>query len=163
MVRKMIILLVFISVLSVVNQLHLSIAHAQKPFDNTVELYDNTEQIKLDHHIEILVETDERITLDKVVEGKYDDKFKPYTGKSRPNLGYHRTYYWVRFHVENKSMIDNWLLEIDAPKLNHVILYSYNKEKQRYETDLMGNLYEFTNRKVQHRNFVTPIHLNVNE
>src|SRR5699024_1701547 len=50
-----------------------------------------------------------------------------------------------------------------APKLNHAILYFYNEKNNRYETELIGNIYEFTNRKVKHRNFVIPIYLQENE
>lgn len=163
MVRRLSYLVPLLCFIFILIQDNVSLVSAAHSPIETIKFTDTTEQIILDHHIEILVETDERITLDRVIEGKYDAEFTTYSGKGRPNLGYHRTYYWVRFHVENLSQLDEWLLEVDAPKLNHAILYFYNKKKDRYETELIGNIYEFTNRKVKHRNFVIPIHLQENE
>src|SRR5690625_2992035 len=135
-------LLCFIFILTGINVSTVSASHSSV---GPIELTDMTEQLILDNYIEILIETDERITLDQVVAGKYDNQFTAYTGKGRPNFGYHRTYYWVRFDAENLSQLDDWLLEVDAPKLNHAILYFYNNEKNRYESELIGNIYEFTN------------------
>lgn len=157
MARKVYCFFAFISFLFFVTNINVPLVNAAPAPVESITLTDYTEHIMLDDYIEILVETDERIKLDQVIAGKYDTEFTRYTGKGRPNFGYNRTYYWVRFDVENVSEIKHWLLEVDAPKLNHAILYYYNEEDSRYETELIGNIYEFTKRKVKHRNFVIPL------
>jgi len=138
-------------------------AKANHSIDKVAELDDHTKRVILDDYIEILIEEGEEYTLEDIVTGKYDDDFFTFTGKGRPNFGYNLSFYWIRFELQNHSMINNWLLEIDAPKLNNITLYLFDDGINDYEPIKLGNWYSFSEREVKHRNFVTPIEINPQE
>lgn len=136
---------------------------AEKSNNNAILLDDLTERIILDKHIEVLSVKDFDHQVEEIASDKYDDKFKRYVGKGRPNFGYNLSTFWVRFHINNQSTIENWLLEIEAPKTNELHVHTLDNDTGQFETIKTGNNYPFLEREIEHRNFVTPIHIKAGE
>lgn len=136
---------------------------AEESKGNVVIVDDLTEKVILDQHIEVLFVEDFDHTVDEIASDKYNDKFMRYEGKGRPNFGYNLSTYWVRFQVSNQSSTENWLLEFEAPKTNYLHIHTLNNETNRFETVKTGNNYPFSERVVEHRNFVTPIEIKAGE
>src|SRR5690625_7237213 len=89
------------------NTTYMDQVEAEKSNNNAILLDDLTERIILDKHIEVLSVKDFDHPVDEIASDKYNDKFKRYTGKGRPNFGYDLHTYWVRFHINNQSNIEN--------------------------------------------------------
>lgn len=136
---------------------------AEELQNNVVRLDNLTEKIVLDEHIEVLILEDFEQTVDEIASGKYDDKFKRYEGKGRPNFGYNFYTYWVRIHIDNQSDIENWLLEMSAPKTNEFHIHILDNETGQFETIRTGNDYPFLERKIKHRNYLTPVEIKAGE
>ncbi|WP_217587108.1 ATP-binding protein [Lentibacillus saliphilus] len=117
------------------------------------QLHNDTKQIKLDSYIDVLVDKEQTYTIEEISSGKLDEAFSPYTRKGRPNYGYTDSAYWIRFQIANDTSVEDWLLEIDTPKMNHMTLYQPTETGGFKETTL-GNAYTFQERNVQHRNFI---------
>lgn len=121
-----------------------------------------TEKIKLDQQIEILIDEHQAYRIEEIIAGEYDPQFKSYTKQGRPNFGYTGAVYWVRFQVDNQSSSEDWLLEIDTPKINHIKLYNWGTDKHLFVRDA-GNAYPFADRDVLHRNFIYDVEISKGE
>ncbi|MDZ5472008.1 7TM diverse intracellular signaling domain-containing protein [Bacillus sp. 31A1R] len=81
-----------------------------------------------------------------------DGEFQPLTTNS-PNFGYTSSAYWLRFTMKNQSSISNWMLEVGSPPLDYLSLYLPKKEGTFSEIHY-GDLYPFSKREVNYRNFI---------
>src|SRR5690625_115631 len=127
-----------------------------------VVLQDSTEFINLDHQIEILVDKDYEYRIEDITSPHLEEQFSSYTAKGRPNFGYTDSAYWIRFQVENESSLENWLLEIDTPKINQISLY-YPTLSGDFKEKVIGNFYPFFEREIHHRNLIYNLELGEGE
>src|SRR5699024_3305569 len=125
--NKIVEILLISAVFFLLNSVPIQAFEQNKETNRTVVLKDSMEKIHLDHYIDLLIDKGNGYTIEDVVSGHLDNTFTPYTGKGRPNFGYTNSVYWVRFKVDNQSSRQNWLLEINTPKINSVTLYSPQK------------------------------------
>jgi len=72
------------------------------------------------------------------------------------NQGYNHSSWWLRFPIDNRSQIHEWIMEISYPVLDHLDVYliENNQIKQSW---LLGDKKPFATRPILHRNFLIPI------
>jgi diguanylate cyclase len=75
-------------------------------------------------------------------------------------LGYSTAVVWLDIPLSNSGEYADWFLEVAYPVLDKVDIYVQYQER----TDIyqLGDLVNFSNRPIQHRNFVIPISLETN-
>ncbi|HLS66233.1 MAG TPA: ATP-binding protein [Pseudogracilibacillus sp.] len=143
--------------------------HGEKRAETTnqpqqaVRIDESLEKIQLGRYIEVLTVDRLDYTIEDIASAPFSDQFEPFTGKGRPNYGYNVKPHWVRVLLENNSTNDVWLLELEAPKVNELHFYTYNRKTQEYDVVQTGNNYPFNERQITHRNFVYPIELKQGE
>ncbi|MFV1872081.1 MAG: 7TM diverse intracellular signaling domain-containing protein [Oleiphilus sp.] len=79
--------------------------------------------------------------------------------RSSPNFGFTSTAYWFKFNIDNMSNTHQPIfLELPIPFLDSIKLYQVvdNQILQHYD---LGDLHPFSQRPVNHQNFVMPITL----
>ncbi|MGM8365683.1 ATP-binding protein [Virgibacillus sp. W0181] len=113
----------------------------------------NTDKVLLDDSIEILIDKYGGYAIEDIVSGRLEEQFTSYKEIGRPNFGYTQDTYWVRFHIDNQSSIQDWLLEIETPKINRIHFYESNTDGS-FEKLSMGNKDPFTDKEIYHRNFI---------
>lgn len=138
-------------------------AIAKTSKDNVVTITDLDKKVNLDSYIEVLTLESIEHPIEEVASGKYNDKFKRYKGKGRPNFGYNLHSNWVRINIQNQSSKNNWLLEFEAPKINELRFFTLDSDSNQFEAYYTGNNYPFLERDVEHRNFVLPIDIETGE
>lgn len=141
----------FLYIIILIFSVHHS-AEAKEGGEEAIHLYDSTDKVVLDTHIEILEDKERKWSIEEVSSGELSRQFK-FHADGKPNFGYTRSAYWVRFQVVNHSSKQDWLLEIDSPKINRIYLYQPGSTSE-YEVNETGNAYLFSQRDVKHRNFV---------
>ncbi|MDG5786029.1 ATP-binding protein [Evansella sp. AB-P1] len=119
----------------------------------SINLMDSTESINLNDYIEILEDERKAWTIEDVSSEEFDNQFHPYY-KGIPNFGYSSSAYWVRFQVNNTSMFNDWLLEIDNSTMDYISLYFSTNSMDYKEGSYTGDLLPFEERDVEHRNFI---------
>ncbi len=129
----------------------------------TAVLYDSTEKKILDSYIEILEDKSRTLTIDDISNEPYSQQFKKYVDNGRPNLGYSLSNYWVRIQINNRSTFENWLLELDSPKINQLELFQMDQQNEEWQGRTAGNTLPFKNRDINHRNFVYQVSLQTEE
>ncbi|MGM8213777.1 ATP-binding protein [Virgibacillus sp. W0430] len=129
---------------------------------NKVVLKNDTAKILLDDSIEILKDKYGRYAIEDIVSNRLEEQFIPYKGIGRPNFGYTQDAYWVRFHINNQSSLEDWLLEIETPKINRIQLYVPEQDGS-FTTLSMGNKYPFTDKEIFHRNFIMDLPIKAEE
>lgn len=89
------------------------------------------------------------------------ESFQPVPSSINGNLsfGYSTSSYWVKLKLENRSLFDEWILEVGYPLLDEVefFLVQNNEVVTHYIT---GDQFEFSKRPIEHRNFLFPVKLN---
>jgi len=77
------------------------------------------------------------------------------------SLGYTASAVWIKLELENKSVEPNWFLHITYPVLDYLDIYVQYKDR----TDVynLGDRVNFYDRPIDHRDFVIPVYLNLNE
>ncbi len=124
---------------------------------SSLQLNEGQEEYDLNPYIDILVDQKNQFTIEDVAEGQYDEQFTQSTG-GIPNFGYTSADYWVRFHLENASSLESWLLEIPYPPHDYITLYTPD-DTGDFMGRKMGDLFPFTERDRDHRNFIYELSL----
>ncbi len=112
----------------------------------------------LGFNLEYLTDPSYQLTIGQVTSPEYDAQFLPGQTETQ-NFGYVRAVYWVRFKVQNDTQGSyEWLLEIARPFLDKIDVYHYSTRKQPQVYQL-GDTYPFSQRPIDHRNFVLELSL----
>lgn len=82
-------------------------------------------------------------------------------GKDILSLGYTTNTVWARLELVNNGNESDWMLEVAYPVLDNVDFYIlYPDRSQVYK---LGDLVDFNERPINHRNFVVPLLLRTND
>lgn len=111
----------------------------------------------LSPHLEILEDEHQELTIKEITSGQYDDLFLPFNGDV-PNYGYTDSAFWVKLTIQNEAGLNNWLLQISYPPLDHVHLFSPDGDGN-YTVIETGDLQPFSSRIIPHRDFVFRLNL----
>jgi diguanylate cyclase len=72
------------------------------------------------------------------------------------NKGYSASNWWLKFQLNNPGTLNNYLLEISYPVLDHMELYLV-RNNVLSEHFTMGDKFDFESRPIKHRLFLTPL------
>ena len=104
-------------------------------------------------YLDLLEDTEGKWKLEDVLTPTIQSQFVP-SEKEVPNYGFTTSVYWARFQITNNfSSIENWLLEIGYPLIDHVELYIF-KPDGSFTQRIAGDIYPFHKRETLHRNFL---------
>ncbi len=127
---------------------------------SSLTLNDTKGEYPLGNYLSILEDKNKNFTIEEIASDKFAARFVANKTAS-PNLGYSKSAYWIKFSVNNQSSKEqNWLLEIDFPRLNQVDLYQVNRVENSSTTftkKTIGSSTPFIKREFAHRNLVFPL------
>lgn len=79
-----------------------------------------------------------------------------------PFIGIVKEPYWFLISLKNNSTVSDFVLEIKQSHLRHIVLYEAKAGELTYKSTV-GELYPFTHRPMQHRNYSFPLTISQNE
>lgn len=130
-------------------------------FNSSLTLDDAILKQEIAPHLSYVEDPESELTIDSLLAGKNIQWMK--NTQSTPNFGYSSSTYWFRFSVKNRSSVAlTRLLVVDYPLLDQLEMFRVEDGK-RVETYLTGDRFPFTQRPLNHRNFVFPITINALE
>ncbi len=113
-------------------------------------------------YMDILEDYDHTFTIEDVASGKFDNKFEHSTTQA-PGFGFTSSAYWFRFTVKNLSPSrDSYFLTIEYPLLDHIELYLPDGHGG-WRCEKAGDRLPFDTRQIKYRNFLFPLHLELNQ
>jgi len=114
---------------------------------------DDINRIPIGTYLEILEDEEKKWTVEDVTEGGASEKFIRSNEKS-PGYGFSGSVYWVRFRLQADSeKIPDLLLELDFPLMDKISFF-VPQANGGYLEKKYGYSLPFSQREVQHRNFV---------
>lgn len=133
-----------------------SISYSLEP----VEVGDLSAGYALDDHVEYVVDDLGQLDQDQLLTNQ--DWLTH--NKETLSFGYTSDVYWLRFQVTNQSSDDvSRLLEIAYPVLDDIKIYVYDESNHLIDTHLLGDKIPFSERLINHRNFLIPIEVSANK
>ncbi|KAF0249816.1 MAG: His Kinase A [bacterium] len=133
---------------------------------SSLTLNDTKGEYPLGTYLSILEDKNKNLTIEEIASDKFAAQFVV-NKTSSLNFGYSKSAYWIKFSLNNKSNKEqNWLLEIDFPRLNQVDLYQANTIKNSSTTftkKTIGSSTPFIKREFAHRSLVFPLVLLLEE
>lgn len=78
---------------------------------SNVTLTDHQNEYTVSAVMDILEDETASLTIDDILSGKYEDRFKPSPGQNPANAQ-SESNFWLRFTINNSSSHDDWLLEL---------------------------------------------------
>jgi hypothetical protein len=118
----------------------------------------NTQKLFLGPHLEYLEDKDRTWTIEEVSAGALSERFATSPSET-PNFGFTRSAYWFRFALQGRhDEPRRWLLELAHPLLDRLELY-IQQPSGGFKKQITGDLYPFSQRTFQHRNFVFEVDL----
>ncbi|QHS62192.1 sensor histidine kinase [Chitinophaga agri] len=78
-------------------------------------------------------------------------------GENVPNLQITSYTHWVRFSITNESELKDLLLEVEYPTIDDITLYELLPDST-YKTTRLGEFTSYSNRPVDHQNYIFPLH-----
>jgi len=129
--------------------------------DERIIIEPTTKKVNVYEQMTILQDKAENLTIDDVIRNKTSGKFTE-TVKGIPNFGYIDSVFWTRFSIKNTTDIKKWFLEISYPFLEEITLFTETPDGKFVKEDL-GSKYPFTEREIEHRNFIFTLLLEPNE
>ncbi len=127
---------------------------------NFTVLTNKSEKYTITKSFEIFEDKNNSYNLDYIKNNRHVLPFKKNTSDSI-NLGYTDSTHWLRTKIVNTSVIEDWLIEVAYPCLDHVTFYSPD-EKNEYLAKESGDMISFKNREIQYRTFVFKLHVKRN-
>lgn len=116
---------------------------------------DDSERVDLASHVYLWEEKNGPATLDEVRQLP-EDQWQA-NGDESVSLGYSDSVYWFRFQmVNNSASFQSLYLEVAYPVLDHIELYMF-QENRLVESHMLGDSKPFSDRLVEHRNFLVPL------
>jgi signal transduction histidine kinase/CheY-like chemotaxis protein len=123
----------------------------------------DSKQTALGDHASYLEDVDSSYTLSDITRLD-SSNFEILTEESL-NKGFTNSAYWLKFSVIDQTLdqkTQSWKLETTYPLLDYLDIYIID-EKNNVEHLKMGDVYLYSQRPVDHRNFIVPISLQDNE
>jgi len=118
---------------------------AAQPAD-VVVLNDGQDKYPLGHHLEILRDPSEELTIQDVTSAAYQDQFIP-SQVDTPNFSFQNAVYWVRFRVRSLSeQPSNWVLELGFANMHYMDLYLPSPDGGGYQVIQSGALRPYKSR-----------------
>ncbi|MFT9848075.1 7TM diverse intracellular signaling domain-containing protein [Aneurinibacillus sp. REN35] len=124
--------------------------------NNMVLLDSSQSQYTLAPYIDILEDKEKKWTIADVSSGAFSNRFSP-IDQTYPNFGYVSSAYWVRIQISNTSSEKEWWLEIAAPPIDRVTLYTPNRIGG-FTAKTAGDIFPLQDKDIPHRNVVFAIH-----
>lgn len=113
------------------------------------------QSFELGNYIDYLEDPSGKLNIEQVSSEPYKQKFKAY-GKPRPNFGYTKSSYWVRFHINNQSRQRLELILELVSLIDKIDLFT-QKPNSSYTHIHTGRWEPMTTRPWVHRNFLFPL------
>lgn len=106
--------------------------------------------------LSILEDRDLTLTIEQIMTPEISRRFQE-NQQDSPNFGFSRSAYWLRFSIVNPNPEKHsFFMEISYPLLDEVDLYCHGPGKET-SVKRMGQRFPFSQREIQHRNFIFPI------
>ena len=110
---------------------------------------DTNEIIQLNSNLSIYEDHSSTLKVNEVLS---KDSFVITTQKV-PNFGISNSSYWIKFSVKNDSKVDQLILGLTYPLMDHVELYQI-QENKGIKISTLGDEIPFGGRKYKHQNFL---------
>jgi len=121
----------------------------------SVEVGSLSQSYSLNDHVEYIIDVEGELSSEQLL---LPNKNWHVHNKETLSFGYSSSVYWFRFYVTNSSVEDvSHLLEIAYPVLDDIKMFVYNENRQLVEQFHLGDKIPFSQRDIQHRNFVVPL------
>jgi len=119
---------------------------------------DDISRLPVGTHLEILEDKEKKWTINDVTKDYVSEKFIK-SNKKSPGYGFSDSAYWVRFKLQKDSgKNQDLLLELDFPLMDKISLFIPQTDG-RYLEKKYGYSMPFSQRDIQHRNFVFKLSL----
>lgn len=117
-------------------------------------LSDTSKVYRLDSHVEVLIDSSDRMTFQQILRPELQRRFKKSTGNL--TFGYLESTLWLKITVRTSSPLTSWMLEIPAPFLEYVDFYQWSPENQ-WRHSVSGYYRKSSERKFSHTGHVMPL------
>jgi signal transduction histidine kinase len=119
-------------------------------------LNEKTIHINLYPYLSYLEDDEKKLAIDDVIK----EKFKSVEMGNAANLafGYTGADYWIKVELHNSTAASAWFLEVAYPLLDVVEFYTVD-QKTVVSRQITGDSLLFSQRPLEHRNFIFPIEL----
>ncbi len=124
--------------------------------ERIVTLDSTKERYELAPYIDILEDKEKMWTITQISSEAFSAKFSP-NRQTYPNFGYVSSAYWVRIHMNNRSVDHEWWLEINAPHIDRITLYTPTPVGI-FTAKTAGDILPLQDRDIKHRNVVFVVH-----
>ena len=123
--------------------------------ENWLQLTDTTTKVTTADALYVLQDPLSQLSLSYIQNN--DLLFSSYP-KRVFNEGFTQSGYWLKFHVRNDAQHHHkWLMEIGYPLLDRLNIFVEDDQGNRLNLWQLGDLKPFTERPIEHRNFVVPL------
>ncbi len=130
--------------------------------ESIVHINNNMNEYELGTYIEMLEDSDRKLTIDDVTSGEYSSQFIR-SNREKINFGLTDSAYWIKLTFENEEALEkNMFLEISTPYIDEIELFNENQHNI-FEITKVGTKYPFYQRISTHRNFVLPVTFQPNQ
>ncbi len=128
--------------------------------ENRIALSSSILELNIGNQIYILPDEKKEYDIQNIITKKSD--FQKST-RERPNFGYTDTSYWIYIPLSNtENHINKFLLNYSYPLMDYIDYYLVREGKIIQEVHT-GDMTPFSNRIIEHRNFLFPIELEAYE
>ncbi|MCP4131282.1 MAG: SpoIIE family protein phosphatase [bacterium] len=122
-------------------------------FSKTIIVDNSLHEITLGLHMDVLEDESKKITIDELLDKKYEDRWAVST-RAAPSFGYTHSAYWVRFSLKNKSdSVLNIFIEQVSPHIDDLRFYTAHTV---FKT---GDNLKFSERYYNYKTFIFPLEL----
>jgi len=132
-----------------------------QPPESIILTADNSNYI-FTNHVNYFEDKTSTLSFENINENIIPQQFKTME-RDNLSLGYIKSTLWLKFKVLNQSNNqDNWLLILDYPLLDEVVIYS-KREQGEWQHLTMGDNLPFSQRQLDHRLFINKLDIKLNE
>lgn len=129
--------------------------------DETLILRSSTEKVNLYPSLYLLKDREMKLTVNDISSPASEKNFLP-AHETAQKSGFFNTATWIRLDVVNGSDKEDWLLEFAFPLIYYINIY------EKTDTGLVelvetGADFPFSNREINHRNFIFNLNIEENE
>ena len=119
-----------------------------------VLLNSSTALQRLDTHVEVFIDSSDRISIEEIVKPDFQHRFLPSQGKL--TFGYLKSPLWLKLVTRTASPETDWYLEIPAPFLEYVDFYQL-ESGDIWSHSVSGYYMPHSARKISHTGHVLPL------
>jgi len=122
----------------------------------TVSLAVDTVHLNLGPHMEYLEDREGSLSIESVTQTEQPHQWT-LSNRETPTFGYTSSTYWLRFSLTTETQASrDYLLEVAYPVLDHLEVFIF-RDDQQIQYYRMGDRYPFSQRPIDHPNFVIPL------